>query len=225
MIVFQSIIIFSLAFVLIFVINELIYRIFGVTAEYTRKSVHVFSGLLTLLLPFFFENHFPVLILTVEFVLMLIISIKFNFFKCINNVSRKTYGSFLFPVSVYLTFFFSIEFEDNALFYIPILILSLSDPLAAISGKISKRNNNIVKNDAKTVTGSLFFGFSAFIISLIMINYFYEIDLVYILILSLIISILSAIVERKSNMGTDNLTIPVVVLLILVVFKFIDIVN
>lgn len=216
------ILIFSFGFLLIFIANEFIYKRFNIESEYTRKSVHVLSGLLTLFLPLAFQNHFPVLILSIEFLLLLIISIKFNFFKCINNVSRKTFGSFLFPVSIYITFFFSIKYSDKALFYIPILILSLSDPLAAIAGKLSKKNKNKKEDkisDNKTFTGSFSFFISSFFISFFIIYIFYKINLTEIIILSLIISLSSTFIEKISKKGLDNISVPVIVLIILIVSK------
>jgi phytol kinase len=213
------ILIFSVAFLMIFIINEIIYKFFKINAEYTRKSAHILSGLLTMLLPQIFTSHFPVLILSIEFLLLLIISIKFDFFKCINNVERKTWGSFLFPVSVYICFYISIHYNDKALFYIPILIMSLSDPLAAISGKIYYKINKMENTEKKTYTGSLFFIFSALIISLILLNSFYNLTFFWIIVLSLIISISTTFIERISKKGLDNITIPFTVILILILFK------
>lgn len=206
------ILIFSAAFLMVFVSNEIIYKVFKINAEYTRKSVHILSGLVTMFLPLVFTTIFPVLILSVEFVLLLIISIKFDFFKCINNVERKTWGSFLFPVSVLVTFYFSIKYNDKAFFYLPMLIMSLSDPLAAISGKIFTK-----KSDKKTLTGSLFFAVSSFLISIILNNVFYDFQIFKLILLSLIISISTTFVERISNKGIDNLSIPITVIVILII--------
>lgn len=204
------ILLFSILFLLIFVANEFIYKKFQINSEYTRKSVHILSGLLTMFLPIVFENHFPVFILSLEFVLLLVFSIKFNFFKSINEVKRKTWGSFLFPVSVYLCFYLSIYYNDKGLFYIPMLILSLSDPIAAIFGKLFNG-----KSKKKTFSGSLAFLVSSFIISFVLLNMFYELTFSFLMFLSILISIFSTLIEKISYKGLDNLTIPVIILIVL----------
>jgi len=208
------ILLFSAIFLALFIINEIIYNKFKINSEYTRKIAHIGTGLIAMTFPVVFEEHYPVLIMAIGFFILLISSKKYNFFKSINKVERKTWGSFLFPVSVYICFYFSIEYSNKAYFYIPILIMSLSDPLAAFFGKIFNK-----KPEKKSFSGSFAFFISALIISIILLNIFYDFKFITLIFLSLTISFLGTITERVSKKGFDNLTIPLVVLAILFFVK------
>src|SRR4051794_39802502 len=94
------------AFLLLFAAAEIIYRRGGVKAEYTRKMVHIGTGLLTLLFPLYLNEAWQVILLCSSFLLILILSLKFNWLPSINKVGRKTAGSWLYPIVVVFTFLF-----------------------------------------------------------------------------------------------------------------------
>src|SRR5687768_11493323 len=91
-------------FLILFASGELLYHVFKVPVEITRKYVHILTGFICLSFPFVLNTHWSVLILTVSFVLILVTSIKLNMLKSINAVKRTTRGSFLFPLVIYVTF-------------------------------------------------------------------------------------------------------------------------
>lgn len=217
-ILFYSILVSS-----VFILVELTYRVFRVEAEFTRKTAHVICGLITLSYPNVFDHQLPVLILNIQSLLLLVLSRLFGFMPSINNIPRKSWGSFWFPVSVYVVFVISLYFENKSFYYIPILILSISDPFAGISGMLNKSNfkkSGTVKNKAgKTLLGSSLFAFSALTISLIMTSIYFDFSFFKFIAMSIVITIFSTIVERYSNKGIDNLTIPLSVLLILIIFN------
>ena len=223
----KYIIFFSILVLFVFILSEIVHRLFKVKVEYTRKTVHVICGLITLSYPNIFDHHLPVLILNSESLVLLILSKKFDFMPSINNVTRKTLGSFLYPVSIYIVFVGSLYFENKSFFYIPVLILAISDPIAGLSGfaykSLSKKRNNIkykeIKKTSKTIIGSAFFAFSTLIISLIMITIYYDFSFLKSFIMSIIITVVCTIVEAFSNKGLDNLTIPLAAMLLLIVFN------
>jgi dolichol kinase len=154
-------------FIILFAIGEIMYHHYKVRVEYTRKFAHVSVGILTLTFPAYFITHWQVLALSFSFFIILIIARKFNQLQHIHAVERVTYGSFLYPPTVYGCFIFGDKMGFGQFFYIPILVMAISDPIAAITGL--KWGKSITKKkNSKTFLGSLMFLVSAIIATLIL---------------------------------------------------------
>lgn len=215
---FINTIILSSAFLSLFGISELLHHAFHVKAEYTRKLVHFGTGLLTFLFPVMLKSHWWVLILCSIFFVMLIITKKTQLLKSIHGVGRKTHGSYLYPVSVYGCYLLGVVYNNMIFFYLPILILAISDPIAALSGtKWGKTNGRSAKK--KTLFGSVMFFISA-LLACVIIYYNMPVQSgLLILATGIVIGLAGAIVESYSYKGWDNFTIPLVVAAILVMFR------
>jgi dolichol kinase len=201
-------------FLMVFGLAELAYVKFKVKVEFTRKFVHIASGLLCMIFPVFIENKWLVLVLSTNFFILLLISIKFNFLKSINKVERKTYGSFLFPVTIFILYCFY-DFTGQLFFYyLPLLIFALSDPMGALVGKKFPIETYTVFGGKKSWGGSLAFFVSALIICW---GYFYVFNdfNVYHVILGTLIAFVGTIAEGVSSKGIDNVTVPLVVAFVL----------
>jgi len=198
--------ILSLGFLFLFAIGEFLKTYLKVKAEWTRKFVHIGTGLLSLTFPILFENHWFVFLLCFSFLAILLMSQKKKFLNSINGVSRKTCGATLFPVTVYFCFLLQAQ-TDNILYYsLPILILTLSDPLAAIVGQKFPLGKYNILGHTKTMAASTAFWLSAFGISWSM-----GIDINS----SLLIAFVASIAEAVSKDGYDNLTIPSSVVIVI----------
>jgi len=202
----------SASFLSLFALAELLYYKFKVQAEYTRKLVHFGTGILTFLFPVFLTSHWWVLLLCSSFAAILLSSFKFKLLQSINGVDRVTWGSLYYPVAVYGCFL-AYEFNEQKLilFYLPILILAVCDPLAALAGRRWPLGKYSVKGNQKSFLGSFVFALVAF---LICIFFFLNLNLEIskILAYSMIIAITSSGAEALSNKGFDNLSIPATVL-------------
>jgi phytol kinase len=203
----------------LFGLAELLYHKFKIQAEYTRKLVHIGTGLLTLLFPIL-SNHWYVLLLCSSFGLILILSLKFNLLKSINAIDRKSHGSISYPVAVYGTFlFYSFLSRKNdpqlALYYIPILILAICDPVAALCGKRWPWGKYKSGNSSKTMTGSILFAITATGIALLLLLLLSKTAFSSAFIIALILGILTSFTEALSVNGLDNITIPGIAILIL----------
>lgn len=196
-------------FLILFVIAEVVYHTLKCRAELSRKLVHVSAGIVCLSFPFFLQNHWFVLLLCAGFILILFVSQKLNKLPSINNIERKSYGSWLFPVSVYLCFLCFLHFSQLEYFYLPVLILAVCDPIAALVGKKWAHGKYTFGTECKTVTGSLAFFVSCFLIVLISFD----------IKTAIAISAIATVTEAVSKKGSDNLNIPVVVVLCLIVIK------
>jgi len=164
-----------------------------------------------------------VIILGISFFFILFIGKRFNIFKSIDSVERKTAGSFLLPISICLLFLFSRENNNNLFFVLPILILGVSDPLASIFGTIYRdRTKKIVlfkKEFDKTYIGSIVFSISSFIISIVVLH-LYSFSGRELVLLSISITAVATLIEILSSNGIDNITVPHSVLLILFLIEY-----
>ena len=215
-------VIFLIAFSLLLTFNEMVYRRLGLNGEITRKFAHFSATLSTITFPYLFTDHWYVLALAVIFFVLLFISRKTTHLKSIHDIKRISIGSYLLPVAIYLTFLVSNLMNDKFLFILPMLVLAICDPVAGIMGinlqgynyKIRIFNREL----QKTWLGSISFFISCFIISIIAL-YFNHMNLsLETFWLSAIIAVVGTIVEILSWKGSDNLFIPMSVLLVLVLF-------
>jgi len=214
--------VYLLVFLLIFLLAEIGYRTFQFKVEWTRKFVHVFSGLTTLTFPLFLSHWESVLGLCLGFIVLLLLSKKFGLLPSINAIDRKSNGSILFPVAVFCSFVFFTQNYDYFCFYLPIIVLAVCDPMAALSGKRWPYGRYKVGNDSKTLVGSGVFLGSCFLILLVSLH-FGNVGLTVnqILIYSFQLSVLATITEALSRNGADNLTIPLSVMMALQFFSII----
>ena len=216
----------SLAGIVLISVAEWMYHTQKVHVEITRKIVHIGSGLLALLLPVYIHNQWLVLLMCGLAQLVLVISINRGFLKSINAVKRKSYGSILFPMVVYLVYlawYYSGSRQDEvvqsyAYFQLPILILALCHPLANWIGlyyPIIK-----FKHQNKSLGGMLAFWSLAFLLSCIILlatHLFNTKDITWV---AIFIATLTTTTEIYSKKGFSNLFIPVVVLLALYVVEY-----
>lgn len=213
--IIKNFIILGAAFLILFLISEFIYYTFKPRAEATRKFVHIGTGLLTLFFPIFLDSQWQVFILCTIFLFILIFSRKFNFLLSINNIERKSYGSIVYPIIVSLVFLLYIHvsnarnYKALEFFYIPILIMAISDPMAAIMGRYYPIMKWFKPFQKKSLGGTLAFLISAFMISICIFLVLQIIPFSFKLILiGVLISLLTALVELLSDDGLDNFTIP-----------------
>lgn len=221
----------ALFFLGLFGTAELLYHRFRVQAEHTRKLVHVGTGLLTLLFPVLLSDQIWVFALCASFLLILLASRFWRLLPSINGVERKTYGSLLYPVIVYLVFLFFAQVSLAAgqklylYFYLPILILAIGDPVAALVGRRFPLRSFRIWGGNKSLGGSSAFLAVAFGLSLLLMFWnavpFSFGDLASgpggVFGICLEIAVLATLAEALSGNGWDNFTVPGAVVLVLFV--------
>lgn len=212
-----------IAITLLLIFNELTYRRLGINGEVTRKFAHFTATLATIPFPYLFSDHWYILFLALVFFGVLFISRHGTRLKSIHDIKRKSAGSFLLPVSIYLTFLISFTLESKFMYILPILILAICDPMAGILGINVKNYNHKIQllgyKTKKTWLGSGSFLVSSFVISIIALLYFYQgAFILKTFWLALGIAVVSTLVELLSNNGADNLFIPMSVLMMLILF-------
>ena len=212
--------ILAAAFLLLFGLAEILYHFLKVKVELTRKLVHFGTGALTLLFPILLNNHWLVLFLCGSFAMILVLSLKFDLLKSINAIERESVGSIAYPIAVYGCYLAYDHFNGKYIyFYLPILILAISDPVAALFGKRWPKGKFRIGKDNKTMMGTSMFFLSALLVCMLLFIYVTGAeDMAYVIIGSMLIAFVTCIAEALSGRGYDNVTIPATALGMLLLF-------
>ena len=208
----KSLFILTALFALLFFGGELMHRQVGWRAENSRKFVHALVGLLSMSFPLLFDKLWPVALLCGSFLLILLLSLRFDWLPSINKVKRKTVGSVLFPIVVALCFWLHLEQQNKLYFYLPILIMAVCDPLAATAGNASEV-------DKKSFRGLFAFFLGAFVLSVLSFSVQADWSLGLLLVASFALALTTAAAEFFSRKGWDNLSIPAVAVAVLLLIE------
>jgi len=205
-------------FLALFTVAEWLYHFARLKAEYTRKLVHIGTGLLTLLFPLYFSHILWVALLCGSFLVLLLLSRRFHFLKSINAIDRVSVGSIVYPVIVLICFYaYQLKAHDNTgpayrYFYLPILTMALCDPAAALIGKHFPWKPYTIMGQTKTASGSLAFALLSIVLCCIFLPHE---SVCWFIVTSILIALVSTVTEGLSQKGYDNFTIPLSVLVIL----------
>jgi len=209
----------TVIFLAVLILGEFLHLFLKIRPEFARITSHVLAGLFSLLLLNRFSSPYFVLVLCIQSALFLYATDKMGFLKSHHSVKRKTYGSAVFFAGVLIAYITSELTSNRALFILPIMILTISDPTAALTGLNTKSRKwkNLISGDisAKSYAGSFAFFVSAFIILFFGLPFFYNLGLPARLIISLLIGLIASFVEAISSKGFDNVAIPVSIILLL----------
>lgn len=195
-------------FLALFALAELLYRFAKVDAEHTRKLVHIGTGLLTMLFPIMFTHYAWVIGICAAFFSILSLSLRFGFLPSINAIERKSHGSLAYPVVVALAFvfyYFNNTGQDLYYFYVPVLIMALADPMAALFGKKFPWGKYTIGKEQKTWLGSIAFFITASAVTFFLVP-------TYDLLALILVPLVATLAEAFSSKGLDNLTIPLAVM-------------
>ncbi|WP_346854229.1 phosphatidate cytidylyltransferase [uncultured Draconibacterium sp.] len=206
-------IVYFVAIILLLGFNELNYRRLNVKGEITRKFAHFTATVAVVPFPYIFSSHWYVLVLALIFFVALFVTQYSKQLKSIHDIERKSIGSYLLPAAIYITFLISNLLDNKFIYILPMLILGICDPMAAIVGMGMKKNNHQIKlfgvATGKSIFGSGAFLFTSFIISLIALYFHRGLFDFKTFWLAAFIAIISSLAELISWRGSDNLTIPV----------------
>lgn len=215
-------VVYLIGIVLLLAFNELNYRRLNLKGEFTRKFAHLVATLAVIPLPYIFPSHWYILVLALLFFAALFITQYSKQLKSIHDIERKSIGSYLLPLSIYVTFLISSLLDNKLLYILPMLILAVCDPMAAILGINIKNYNGRIKilghKLNKTWLGSGAFLVTSFIISIIALYFHKEVFDFHTFWLAALIAVVSTLGELISWRGSDNLSIPLSVVLVLVLF-------
>ena len=184
-------------------------------SEASRKFIHIALGNWWFIAMYFFDNVWYATFVPATFVIINYLSYKKDLIKVMEREENIKDGPGTVYYALSLLIITIITFgiiKKPILGLVPILIMAYGDGFAAVIGKLVKSTKYKVFDSQKSIAGSA----TMFMISLIILTIY----LIYInsplwYIKSLIIALLLTFVEAISIRGTDNITVPIVCLLIL----------
>ena len=204
----EPFILVSGVFAVIFFAAEILREFGKCQIETTRKFVHFSGGMVCLSFSYLLTSAWTVLILGTAFGAFLELTKKFGLLQSVHAVTRKSQGSFYFPLALFLVFVIAQRLEKPHFYLIATLVLSLSDALAALVGKSYGFKVYEVEEDQKSLEGSLMFFMSSFIIIHLGLLLLSPLGRMECVLSALYVSVLVTIFEAISLGGTDNLFIP-----------------
>lgn len=199
-------------------ISRLLYKQFNLKGRTTRKIVYASTGVLTLLFPFIFDDHLPVALICCIFLLVAWISREFGLLKYINDILHKSYGSIFQPIIAYLLFLgydfvttLCCDTNQYILYFIPMLVTSFADPMAAGVGRRYPLMQLSWINKTKSLGGFLAFLFTAFLICFLCFLVFVpDMSIQQKIYPGLIIGLVCAVAELVADRGWDNVFVPLI---------------
>ena len=209
-------VIFLCIFLLLVGISHLLHSWFNVSSENSRKFLHVSGGFLALCSPLFFTSHWWVLVLCSLALLLLFTTYVMHWLPAVHQTRRKSIGSVVYPIPVYICFFVAMYKSNHLLFYLPVSLLTVSDTMAELGGKKWGARSKQLMKKQKTMAGSISFAVSALIISLVWSGAV-NLPLRQIALISITITLIATTAEMISTKGWDNITVPLSALLCLLV--------
>ena len=201
-------------FLLIFAIAEAWRKMASPPVEWTRKFVHFGGGIVAASFPWLFRWHWTVVALAGVFFLILWGSRRLALLESVHGVQRKSEGGLYYPIAVYLLFLIA---SDDPIFYvISLLVLVVSDTVAAILGSSYGRVNYTVETDRRTVEGSLIFFLSTFLVVHLPLLLLASTAPLLSVMAAFQIALLMTLFEGISLRGNDNLIVPLVTYFLLI---------
>ena len=171
-----------------------------------------------LLFPSIFTNHWWLLILAVIAFAILFVTYKTKQLASVHQTKRYTVGSLLFPIPVYLCFLMVEKADNNLYFYLPVSLLAISDTAAEIGGNLWGHRTAKFFKEQKTLAGTLSFLATALIVCFCWLNTVNGFTLNDVILFTLIISVCTAVTETVTLHGWDNLSVPAITVLLLLLF-------
>lgn len=206
---------FMLFFTLVFlsglyVLLHFVKNKYNVSAELSRKMVHIGLGLTTLSFPWIFVDTWPVWVMCgVSIVTLLGLrhkKFRNNLGQALHSIERTSYGEICFPISVAILF--ELSHLTPVFYIIPLLVLTLADAFAAIVGVRYGKSHYNAAEGIKSIEGSLFFFITAFLCVQIPLLLLSDFENGHIILVALFIALLITLCEAASWQGLDNLFIP-----------------
>ena len=183
----------------------------GMSLQTSRKAAHVTTSLVALSLPWLFDDPWPVLVLAGLAVLSMLAVRLVPAFRGVGGVlwgtEPQSVGDVAFPVAVALLFVLTAD--SPVLYVIPLLLLGLAAPAAALVGARHGLSPFATDRGTKSREESVAFAFVAFLCVHVPLLVFTPIGRAESLWVAAVIALLATLVEAVSWGGLDNLFVPV----------------
>jgi len=199
---------------LLLLVSEFLWRKQVIAGEFGRKLLHMSMGMFIASWPYFMSMNYIALIAGAATV-TLYVSKKFNIIHAVHDVSRLTYGEVIYPLSIVLI---ALLANANWVFAMAVLFVAIPDGLAALAGKKwgKKHTKMRIWNNNKTVIGTCAYVVSAY--AVLAAGLFIggkDTLLTHSTLCIVALPLVAAFFEAASPYGLDNITVPLLVVLVL----------
>lgn len=180
--------------------------------EGTRKALHVTMSAVCLALPWLFNEAWPVVTLALlasaaMVAVRLVPALRDSVGDVLHGVGRQSVGDVCFPLAVCILYLLTAD--SPVLYAIPLLLLGLADPAAALTGARHGLAPYTTVDGTKSREGSVAFAFVAFLCVHVPLLVFTPVGRAEALWIAAIVAVLATIVEAVSWGGLDNLFVPI----------------
>ena len=177
-------------------------------SEYVRKVVHIGTGNIILLAWWMMIPAWAIVGAGVFFAGVTLLSYRFALLPSINNVGRKSYGTFFYAVSIAVLggWFWTINRPEFAV--LGILVMTWGDGMAGLIGKQFGRHGYEIWGMKKSWEGSVTMAVVSAVVCALVLSATTSVSGI-IVILSIGVGISAALLEAFSKFGLDNLTVPI----------------
>jgi len=194
---------------LILVSSEMLWSKAHLRGEYARKYVHILAGSFVAFLPFWLSYNYIALLGGV-YVAACILNRYTKVFHAVHGVERLSWGDIYSGVAGIICCFAE---PSPWVFTVAMLHLSLADGLAAVLGIGFSKKFYYILDHKKSVIGTVAFMIISVCILVLgrQVGHITQITLP----LFFLIPPVTALLENVSGYGLDNITVPVLVLILL----------
>ncbi len=186
------------------------------SVEFTRKFVHVCVGLIAFPLVWLFHTWYWAIIPPLVFIVVNYVSYRRQIFLGMETGEKNQFGTVYFPIS--FSVLIALLWSQPALLVAAVMPMTWGDAFAAILGRRWGAHPFTLFGQTRSLEGSLVmfaFSFVATLAALLIFAQPFSASLV----LALFTALAAALVEGISPLGIDNLTVPLVSALVLVVLS------
>lgn len=193
---------------------EILWHRKRLSGEYARKFVHILGGSFVAFWPYFMSYH-AIELIAIGAIIVWFATQKMHISYALRDINRPTVGELLYPLSVLLV---ALLAQQNWVFTASILFLALADGMAAIFGKKfgTKKMTYKVFAGKKTLQGSFAYFVCAYLILGVAALLGGKTAILHDPILTLAwLPLVCVFLENISPYGIDNLTVPLMVVVLL----------
>jgi phytol kinase len=196
---------------LVVILSEHLWKKRQLRGEAARKLVHITGGIFASLWPLYMSWWEIRTVSMIALVLALVMR-QTNLFRGVYDIDRKSWGEVIGPVVMIGLTFLNL---DQWVFATAVLHVALADGLAALIGtKYGKANRYKVFGHTKSLVGSATFWLTSCLI-LFWLVAFSPLSLAAAMPIILFLPTAATLTENISPFGSDNFTVPLLVILVL----------
>jgi len=182
--------------------------------EWTRKFVHVCSGLVVACFPWLLTSAISVMVIAGLMFLVLALTKKLGWLQSVHSVSRKSYGDVYYLLAVVALFV--ISRNQPQYYFASILTLAIADAMAAVIGSTYHKVTFSVEANKKSLEGSTIFFLATFLTIHLPLLLLSEMPRELTVVIALQIAIVVTLIEAIAISGFDNFAIPLSVYFLLI---------